>query len=74
MVAKFVLFKSDMCQHMPEIAFVREVGMHVCVCACLSLRLLITSGMIWTRYDRLTSSTAFIYIRSTAAAVDISSR
>ena len=35
------------------------VGMRVCVCP--RPRLLITSGVIWTPYDWLTSSTAAIW-------------
>ena len=33
--------------------FCADVGMRVCVCVCSPLRLLITSGMIWTLYDWL---------------------
>ena len=36
-----------------EIDPVRIVSMCVCLCVCLPLRLLITSGMIWTPYDWL---------------------
>ena len=33
-----------------------------CVCVCLPLRLLITSGMLWTPYDWFKSSTAVMYM------------
>ena len=51
-----------------KIAFVREVGM--CVCVCLTSRLLLSSGMIWIPYDWLNK----FYSCYVAAVVGIISR
>ena len=54
-----------------KIVFAHDVGMCVCVCVCVStLRLLITSGKIWTQYHWLIK----FYNCYIAAIVDIVSR